>query len=199
MNKLDGYLTWSWINSSLVPIFPAIYAGYITTFGRNTNDYKVADIEYYRYQIAQSLMFGQQLGWLNADLVRDPAKLKFLKDFAKLRYQHRDYFTYGQMNRPPSLIGECDKIITDNGMWMADIFSGDSILTSMWQSKCGGKILVQLANLTENEMLCEFKVDAALTSAPIVTGNGEFISLKGNILTCKIVAHSAVCLEFASI
>ena len=194
MDKFDGYLTWSWISSNIVPLFPAIYSGYITTFGRNTNDYKVNDLPYYRYQIAQSLMFGQQLGWLNADLVNHPQKLSFLKSFAKLRYKHRDYFTYGKMNRPPKLVGKNPKIVTNNGMWMPDIFEGESVLTSLWLKD--GKALVQLANLTEEEIFCKLTVDTPLKALTQTSGNGKFVSLEKNVLTCKISALSALCLEF---
>ncbi|MEG0767912.1 MAG: DUF6259 domain-containing protein, partial [Clostridia bacterium] len=39
----DGFLTWVWIRSDMVPLFPTVYAGHIAMLGRNTNGYKKAD------------------------------------------------------------------------------------------------------------------------------------------------------------
>jgi hypothetical protein len=157
-DQFDGFLTWAWITSNLVPVFPVIYGGYIAMLGRNTNGYKKNDLPYYRYHVAQAVLFGQQIGWLNADLVDDPEKLSFMKKMASLRYNCRDFFSAGDMLRPPVLRNKGPRIITDTGMGMSIMFDGDALLAGAWRKREDGAVLIMLVNVGDIDAAFDFDV-----------------------------------------
>lgn len=146
-DQFDGFLTWTWITSNLVPAFPLIYGGRIAMFGRNTNGYKKSDLPYYRYHVAQAVLFGQQIGWINPDLVDVPEKLAFMKRLARLRYELREVFSQGRMLRPPRFRGDVPQIVTDTGMGISRMFVGDTLLAGAWSLE--GRTLLLLANVEE--------------------------------------------------
>ena len=85
-------MTWQWIEPEQVPAFPLIYAGRVAMLGRNINGYKKKDMPYCRFHIAEQVLFGQQIGWINADVVNDPQKFPFLRKMVQLRWQYRELF-----------------------------------------------------------------------------------------------------------
>ena len=102
---LDGYLSWVWVRPDSVPAHSRIYGGRTAIFGRvftnNTRD----NTDYFRFNIAQSLVYGQQLGWLHPEIVDDPDQFPFLKKMAKIRWDYREFFAEAEMLRPPVVEG----------------------------------------------------------------------------------------------
>ena len=103
---LDGYLSWVWVQPNSVPAHPRIYGGRTAIFGRvitsNTRD----NADYFRFNIAQSLTFGQQLGWVHPEIVNDPVQFPFLKKLAAIRWEYRNFFAEAEMLRPPIVEGQ---------------------------------------------------------------------------------------------
>ena len=64
MTGFDGMLTWLWQAGDLVPAFPRIYSGYVQMIGRFTDGLNRENDDFFRFHIAQELIFGQQLGWI---------------------------------------------------------------------------------------------------------------------------------------
>lgn len=102
---LDGYLSWVWVRPDSVPAHSRIYGGRTAIFGRvytnNTRD----NADYFRFNMAQSLVYGQQLGWLHPEIVDDPVQFPFLKKMAKIRWDYREFFAEAEMLRPPVVEG----------------------------------------------------------------------------------------------
>ena len=65
MKHLSGLLSWSSTFSGQVSTFSTVYAGYIEMIGRNYNG--AYDDETLKIFAAQSLLFGEQMGWLSPD------------------------------------------------------------------------------------------------------------------------------------
>ena len=63
-------------------------------------------MDYFRFNIAQSLLYGQQLGWIHPEIVNDPVQFPFLKKMAQLRWERRDFFAEAEMLRPPVVEGK---------------------------------------------------------------------------------------------
>ncbi len=180
LKTLDGYLTWLWVQSNSVPAFSRVYAGYAVFFGRNSDGPKKEDVLFFKHSIAQSLVYGQQLGWINADVVSDKHKLEFLKRMVQLRYQYTRFFNSGELLRPP--VVTCD--IEDALVAPAMRFKGPQVIRHvicgawrLWDNTQTVMFAVNIANKT---------IHAALTINP--AEYGEHIAVKeggGKILSVE--------------
>ena len=103
---LDGYLSWTWVQIDGVPAHSRVYGGRTAIFGRVITQNKRDDVDYFRFNIAQSLLYGQQLGWIHPEIVNDPVQFPFLKKMAQLRWERRDFFAEAEMLRPPVVEGK---------------------------------------------------------------------------------------------
>lgn len=133
MRHLDGFLTWTWIQDRHVPAFPAVYAGYVAMMGRNTNGVKRTDDGYVRWHIAQQLLYGQQIGWINADVRRFPNQFAFLKKVVHLRYESAAFFCRGCLLRPPQVADDAGTRTTVSGMRLTKTFSYRHVLSGAWR------------------------------------------------------------------
>ncbi|MBQ4117298.1 MAG: hypothetical protein IJD37_07960, partial [Clostridia bacterium] len=132
MKSFDGYLTWLWRQPDDVPAFSAIYAGYIVMLGRFSDGIDKKDDAFFRQNIAKALLYGQQPGWLFADVVYDNGRMEFLEKFVKMRYKHTNTFCSCTMLRPPK---------TNN----------DNIMSAGWKKRNGNNITLFVANLSDKE------------------------------------------------
>ena len=197
-DQFDGFLTWTWINSNLVPAMNRIYGGYIAMLGRNTNGYKKSDLLYYRYHVAQAVLFGQQIGWINPDLVYVPEKLSFMKLMAGLRYKYRDVFSQGEMLRPLRFQGDIPKIVTDTGMGRSMIFEGDALLAAAW--KLDGKVQLWFVNVGDKDAECDASVrwaEYGIQPEKLhkTDGAGELLNAAEKGLRIALPKHGALVLE----
>ncbi|MDD3335855.1 MAG: DUF6259 domain-containing protein [Eubacteriales bacterium] len=193
-DQFDGFLSWTWITATLAPVFVRIYAGYIAMLGRNTNGYKKQDVDYFRYHVAQSVLWGQQIGWINADVVDDEEKMAFLEPMVAMRYQLRQYFTCGDLLRSPKIEGKIPQYVTDTGMGMPEMFVGDQYQASAW--RLNNQALVMAVNLTDRPaqytmMLQGFTPGA---EAAKIAGQGSFC-LSGQTMQVTLEPHSAIAVE----
>jgi len=180
-DQFHGFLTWTWLNSNLVPAFPLIYGGYIAMFGRNSDSIKRKNNLFARYHFAQSLMFGQQLGWINPSVVDNEELLPYLKKVATYRYIYRSYFNEGDMLRPPKLDGKMPTFVTESAMGESMMFEGEILMASAWRHRASGNTLIMLANISDEEADCSFIVpweEYGFSPDSLVKIDGEGI-LKG--------------------
>ena len=106
--SLDGMLSWVWVAIDGVPAFPRVYGGRTAIFGRVITPNKRDDNGYFRYNIAESLVYGQQLGWVHPEVVDDPVQFPFLKKMAKLRWDNAEFFAEAEMLRPALVEGKME-------------------------------------------------------------------------------------------
>ena len=148
-DQFDGFLTWAWVATNYVPFFSKIYAGHVVMFGRSTNGYKKADREYFRFHVGQSVMFGQQIGWINADVVDDAEKMVYLTRMCQMRYDFKDYFNYGKMLRPPKTRDFVPSFVTDSAIGFSDVNEAPLILSSCWKN--GDSVAMLITNCDKKE------------------------------------------------
>ncbi len=154
MNRFDGYLTWLWQNGDGVPAFPAIYAGYIQMIGRCTDGRFREDDVYYRFHLAQSLLYGQQTGWINAAVVYNEKRYAFLERIVQTRYSYTKVFNSGILLRPPMV--ETDvPAVESSGIVMQQVLCG------AWQMRNGTKTVVFLVNIGEDPAESTVRFDLA--------------------------------------
>ena len=138
----DGFLTWVWTMGDAVPAFPAVYAGYIQMIGRYTDGAKRDDDAYFRYHLAESLLFGQQLGWLNACVVYNEKRMRFLGKAVALRVKYTDLLCEGRLMRPPKVETDLPPV-SSSGITMRQVLAG------VWQTEDGGRTVLFVVNVSD--------------------------------------------------
>ena len=141
--SFDGFLTWIWTKGDEVPAFPAIYSGYIQMLGRYTDGATRDDDVYFRYHLAEELTYGQQLGWLNACVVYNDARMAFLKKIVDARREWTDLFVDGDLKRPPVVETDLEPT-TSSGIVMRQVVAG------AWKTADDSKLVLFVVNISES-------------------------------------------------
>lgn len=171
--ELDACLTWTWVQPDPVPIFPAIYSGYFTTFGRVITGNKRYDNAYFRFHTAQSLLYGQQIGWLHPDIVRDEAQFPYLKKIVTIRWALREFFPAARMLRPPYTEGCVPALDTDSYLRSRLLTHEKAVLAAGWEGEDGTRRLF-LFNTSDREADCTFTVRQSEYQLPAALTEAEF-------------------------
>ena len=138
---LDGYLSWTWVQIDGVPAHSRVYGGRTAIFGRVITNNKRDDVDYFRFNIAQSLVYGQQLGWIHPEIVDDPRQFPFLKKMAQLRWERRDFFAEAEMLRPPVVEGKMDLLDCETFL-RGQIWNHEKLVVSgAWEDMSGQRSL----------------------------------------------------------
>ena len=150
---LDGYLSWTWVQIDSVPAHSRIYGGRTAIFGRVITNNKRDDVDYFRFNIAQSLVYGQQLGWIHPEIVNDPVQFPFLKKLAGIRWEYRDFFAEAEMLRPPVVEGKM-ALLNCSAFLRGQIWNHEKLVQAgAWEDTCGNRNLFVInAGSTEAEV-----------------------------------------------
>jgi len=105
-------------------------------------------------KIGQSLVFGEQLGWISAGSIKNKEMAEFLRTAARVRYNLLPFLSWGRMVRPPELSGNIPDI-TDDWEWGSDpeekMVTVSAIQRGAWQSH-DGRIAFIFANVSDKEV-----------------------------------------------
>ncbi len=151
VNNFDGFLTWTWLKEGQVPAFPAVYAGYVQMIGRSTVGLKKDDVDFFKYSIAQSLLYGQQIGWVKADVIYNKEQLSFLKTIVRLRNEYNALFSNGTLLRPPKVVTTVPNIITTPALWYEEDIHMEQVLAGTWKYRLKETSVIFLINLSKQE------------------------------------------------
>jgi len=150
LDLFDGYLTWHWQYQDQVPVFPAIYGGRIQMFGRAYRGGPTKDLAL-RMKAAQSLVFGEQIGWITPDIIKEQRNAAFIRRVARLRYALRDYLADGEMARPPRLEGRIPDVTAD-WRWSGDWPVTDrAVQAGAWRA-FDGRLALIFVNVTSGTL-----------------------------------------------
>lgn len=204
--SFDGFLSWYWVRNGQVPAFPAIYAGYIEMLGRCTIGKKKDDYDFFKFHTAESLLFGQQLGWHKADVIYDERRMAFLTKAVKLRYRYTELFHVSELLRPPAVKKTVPPKITPPALSHKDEITMEQISAGAWRYRSGERLVLFCYNLSETDEAFtlsfsaeEYGLDAYELPADFVV-HGDTCSVSGVIpaedfkvweLTKKEDAHLA--------
>jgi len=150
IDLFDGYLTWHFQYQNQVPFFAAVYGGRIQLFGRAYRGGPTARAAM-RMKTAQAFVFGEQLGWINPQVVKDPVNGPFLRRLARLRYKLRDFLARGRMARPPRILTEVPQVTADwrwHGAWPITV----SVLQRGAWSDGNGNVALLFVNIDGEEL-----------------------------------------------
>jgi hypothetical protein len=150
---LDAFLSWTWVWNDGVPAFPRIYGGRTATFGRVITGNKRDDVDYCRFQFAQSLVYGQQLGWIHPEIVNDPVQFPFLKKMARIRWDRREFFAEAEMLRPAAIEGDIP-LLNCEAFLRGQIWNHETlVVTGGWEDMQGNRSLFVI---NASDTACEF-------------------------------------------
>jgi len=156
----DGYLTWHWQFPGQVPAFPAIYGGTVQMFGRAYRGGATKDLAL-RMKAGQQLVYGEQLGWLDPKVVKEPENARFFRQMARLRARFSRYFSAGEMARPPRLLDAVPTVRADwqwSGEWWV---TTDAVLTGAWQLPKEKRMVLFFVNVGDEPVPNQVHFDAA--------------------------------------
>lgn len=138
---LDGYLSWTWVQIDGVPAHSRVYGGRTSIFGRVITQNKRDDVDYFRFNIAQSLIYGQQLGWIHPEIVNDPVQFPFLKKMANIRWDNREFFAEAEMLRPPVVEGKMP-LLDCEAFLRGQIWNHEKLaMAGAWEDAAGNRKL----------------------------------------------------------
>lgn len=182
---MDGFLSWVWTFDNLVPAFSVIYAGYVFMFGRTTNGLKKGDEVFLKYETAEQLVFGGQLGWLNSDVADRPNEFEFLKKMAQLRYRYSPFFYKGEALRPAEISSDRPLKLTYPMYFDSRLFEAKQVLTGTWRLWDKSRTVMFVINCDNHEAGFNASFNAA--KAKLVEGDAviESINAENGKLTIK--------------
>lgn len=167
IDVLDGSLMHQDTDEGLIPLLPAVYAGYWVWFGRSV-DRGLREPRAFRFALGNQFVYGGKLGRLsvgrsrsldNPDLADEWALLARL---VQLRQAARDYLQLGRMLRPPVLSRGVPllaaRIAPPGRRRAARTIRQRAIMASAWQAPDGSRAVV-LFNTSEGDQPFEFSVD----------------------------------------
>jgi hypothetical protein len=183
----------------MVPFFPKLYAGRIALLGRNTNSYKKADRQYFRFHVGQAVMFGQQIGWINADVVDDDEKMIFLDRMCHMRWDYRDYFSQGRMLRPPVSTEPVPTFLTDSGRGRDEMSPAPLAVASAWQKDETVILMTVNTGLEEMTLTFECHLDGLSAQDRVhVYGDAEVLHVNGSRITVRFGGASGLVMEHSA-
>lgn len=155
MKHIQGYLSWLWIRDHQVPAFPVIYADYVTLFSRYFGGIPDDDAIGQKILTAQSLTYGEQMGWSQIAPYETFKYKDFYKTCVRTRAAISEYFYDGRMLHPPVLTDDREELFTDQ---VNKVFGGilrhSAVFGSIWVRKRDGKKLLLLVNAADEEAKC---------------------------------------------
>jgi hypothetical protein len=164
IHVFDGYLTWHWQNQNQVPAFPAIYGGTIQMFGRAYRG-GASQVLADRMKAGQQLVFGEQIGWMDPEIVKDARRFPFFKSVVQIRHHYREYFYKGEMCRPPKLLDKIPEVTAD-WQWAGEtIITTDAVNTGAWRQVDNSgqtkSVVLLFVNVSEKPVTSRVRVDLA--------------------------------------
>jgi len=152
MKNMQAYLTWLWVHNRQVPAFVAVYSGLVTMFGRNYCFMPDDDDEGQRINIAQSLTFGEELGWNDPKLYLQMKHRGFYRECVHTRVKIGSYFYSGRLLRSPAFTDTAKALRTDR---CREAYGGvvehSAAFCEHWQRNTDGEKLLVLVNAAETE------------------------------------------------
>ncbi|MCL2743224.1 MAG: DUF6259 domain-containing protein [Planctomycetaceae bacterium] len=174
LSIVDGFLTWHHQQANQIPAFAAVYGGAVQMLGRDYRAGKVyaertvpgwkVTIEPLacRMKTAESLCFGEQIGWFVPTIIDEADKFPFQRKAVRLRHQVRHYFYKGEMCRPPDLPCELPTVTADWNFYNSPLITGPAVRTGCWKIVKNGKTqsaILLFVNMSEESITSRFSVD----------------------------------------
>jgi hypothetical protein len=204
VHVFDGYLTWHFQYQDQIPLFAAVYGGKVQLFSRAYQGDSCKGLAM-RMKTGQALVFGEQLGWIDPNVLSDPESAAFLRRMARLRYTLRDYLARGEMARPPLLKGTIPTVTADWRWGGSQRVTTPAIVSGAWRAE-DGRLALTFVNVSDQVQRGELDFNGeqyGLEAAPFLAVTPRKESGPGKTVregtrfrrTVKLKQHDAMALE----
>lgn len=157
MKDIQAYLSWIWIKNNQVPAFMVIYNGYVCVYGRCYH--YAPDGVGQNIFAAQSLTFGEQMGWIKPEIYKNLEHKEFYKKCVYCRIKLGSYFYDGSLLRSPVIEDTCYLRTTEIKAEAYDgLLEHTATFSEFWERKDGKKLLL-LINAATVETTPKLTVD----------------------------------------
>ena len=147
ISHMGGYLSWLWIRNDQVPAFPVIYSKHISMFGRSYQSDKDPDWTGARIFIAQSLVYGEQLGWIGIKHFMNNPYRDFYVNCVRTRDILGEYFYVGtELLRPPVIDTDIPVLRTESCSQAINNLVEEKAIMGCIRKQADGKKLLLLVN-----------------------------------------------------
>lgn len=154
----DGYLVWHWQRPGMVPAFVAVYGPSIQVFGRQYAGGPQKDLAF-RMRCAQQLVWGEQIGWMDAQWVDDEANMEFLRHMVHMRWNLRRFFSAGELARPPIFDSHIPRVTAD-WKWYGEMnVTTDVVFVGAWRLPHENKAALVFVNVGDEPVSADFTFD----------------------------------------
>lgn len=183
VGHIDGMLVWHWSGDGNVPAFTTVYAGYQPMLGRNYRAYDPDDTVPFRVLTAQSLLFGDQPGWLQPSLFLNNPYKDFFTRAVQVRHAYGEHFYDGRPLRPPQIDGDAGILYAKGGAMVSP-----GVMGAVWKRERDGDTLLLLTNLTDEDRQLTISVEGGANGVFIDGLEGAFVSGQALTLPAQCIA-----------
>jgi len=108
----------------------------------------------------QQLVFGEQIGWIAPGTVLEKENGSFFHDVVLLRRKLVEYFSRGEMARPPRLVGTVPTVRADWRWNGVDWVTTSAVLTGAWHQPASGRLVLLFVNVSDQPVTARVEFDA---------------------------------------
>jgi len=192
MKHIQAYLSWLWINRNQVPAFPVVYSGYVVMFGRSYSVFSKENVEGQKMAFAESLTYGEQMGWVGIPVYESFKYKDFYKKCVKARAEIGEYFYAGRMLRPPVTKDDRAELTDDRGD--GNVYKHSAVYSAVWERARDKKKLLLLVNAADEDAKCEIECELPDGKYALKGMDGK-IAIKGGKAELTLPALSVVYAE----
>lgn len=157
MKHIQAYLSWLWIKNQQVPVFPVLYADRVVTFGISYHSMQGAERDGMAIFYAQSLLYGEQMGWLSPKLYRSMPEKEFFRKLVGVRARLHHLFHGGVMLRPPVLSDDAPRLRCERcSQAYFNLVDYPAVQGALWRDRAGKTYLLLVnASASQANVSCE--------------------------------------------
>ncbi|MBQ4289741.1 MAG: hypothetical protein II719_00935 [Clostridia bacterium] len=188
LSDFQGFLCCMWTKNNQVPAFPVLYSDRIHLFGVTMHDPSYDDII-----IAQTLLFGVQMGWIPPSAVPGLPHRDFFRKAVALRKTLHGVLSHGRMLRPPLLADDAPRLRSEKSphAYKARL-DYPAVQGAQWMESETGNRYIILVNAGESEAATRIHTDFPDGDYPLFGDLSGTVSLRNGEAVLRIPGLSVL-------
>jgi hypothetical protein len=153
---------------------------------------------YWKYHLAQGLVAGEQMGWINSNFIHKENRLNYARKLIQFRYHNRLFFRDANPLRPP--VVECDEshmFASGIGMGHPGVLHQPYITVGVLANGNQRMLIAVNGNTETTTDVIRFKAEELCIPENVtVKGEGQAKRLSADRMELTIPADSLLALEW---
>lgn len=156
----DAYLMCNSLGDREAPLFPAVYAGKIQTFGQYMQRGDWDDLGRMAQRQGRVFTWGTQLWWGDPNVITSAKAGPWLHDLAQLRRRLNEFFLHGQMFPPPPIREPLEEVTQTRIGWggRPEPIRSAAVLATAWRTE-DGKVALPIINISAQARTVTFDLN----------------------------------------